>query len=120
LDPGKWEMVALGPSSLTAEVISRAEESQPAAICIASLPPGELAHTRYLCKRLRARFAGVRILVGRWGLRQKSEENWERLKDAGADEIAITLLETRAQLNAWLPILNPPTLAAAKPVAVAG
>ena len=64
--------------------------------------PGGLAHTRYLCKRLRARFPAVRIIVGRWGLKGDADANREQLQDAGADLAATTLLETRDQLTAWL------------------
>ena len=70
------------------------------------MPPGGLAHTRYLCKRLRACLPNARIVVGRWGLKGKVEENQEHLRDAGADQIETTLLETRTHLHAWLPVLD--------------
>ena len=37
-------------------------------IVIGSLPPGGLAHTRYLCKRIARQFPDARLVVGRWGL----------------------------------------------------
>ena len=43
-------------------------------ICIAAVPPGGLAQTRYLCKRLRARFPNLKIAVGRWGTGEETEE----------------------------------------------
>jgi hypothetical protein len=49
------------------------------------LPPGGLAHTRYLCKKLRARFLKVKIVVGRWGLNDNVEANRKQLQDDGAD-----------------------------------
>jgi len=70
------------------------------------LPPGGLAHTRYLCKRLRARLPQARIVVGRWGLKGNTEENREQLQAAGADQVETTLLETRTHLIAWLPVLT--------------
>jgi len=83
-----------------------AAENGLAMICIGSLPPGGLAHSRYLCKRLRARFPGVKIVVGRWGLKGDVEPNREQLREAGADLVATTLADTRDQLNTWLPILS--------------
>ena len=74
-------------------------------VCIGALPPGGLAHTRYLCKKLRARFLKVKIVVGRWGLSGDIEANREQLQDAGADLVAATILETRRQLSSLLPIL---------------
>ena len=68
--------------------------------------PGGLANTRYLCKRLRARFPNLKILAGRWGLRRGLEENRDQLLEAGADEVANTLLETRRHLDAWWHVLS--------------
>jgi hypothetical protein len=90
---------------LTGEQVAEAEEQRPAVICVASLPPGGLAHARYLCKRLRDRFPGVRLVVGRWGLRGHVEKNIEQLRAAGADQVATTLLETRTLINGWLPLV---------------
>jgi predicted PurR-regulated permease PerM len=106
LDSTRWEMEITPAAMLTAELIARVEERQPALLCIGSLPPGGLAHTRYLCKRLRTRFPNVKIVVGRWGLRELVAEDLEPLKQAGADAVTTTLLETRANLNAWLPVLS--------------
>jgi hypothetical protein len=105
LQPGRWEMEVPSVDMLTAELVSLTGEKEPAAICIGSLAPGGLAHTRYLCKRLRSRFPKVKIIVGRWGLTSNVEQNQEQLREAGASQIATTLLETQQQLCAWLPVL---------------
>jgi predicted PurR-regulated permease PerM len=54
-------------AALASEVSSAAERVRPHLICITSVPPGGLAHARYLCKRLRARLPDVPILVVRPG-----------------------------------------------------
>ena len=112
LDPGRWQMEVLSLDKLGSEVVSRTGEKQPDLICIAALPPGGLAHTRYLCKRLRSRFPRVKILVARWGLESGAVENAELLRQAGADFVTTTLVETRERMNGWgrLPVqeTNPP------------
>ena len=50
---------------LTAEVVSLVEQQGVSLICIAALPPGASAPTRYLCKRLRTRAPECKIVVGR-------------------------------------------------------
>jgi hypothetical protein len=90
---------------LSAELVALAGEKEPAVVCIAAVPPGGLAHTRYLCKRLRARLPHAKIVVGRWGLKANVEQNQEQLREAGADQVDTTLLETRDHLTAWLPVL---------------
>ena len=82
------------------------ERERPAAVCIAALPPGGLAHTRYLCKRLRQRFPAVKLLVGRWGLKGNVEENRTALAESGADHVGTTLQETLAQLTEWQPVFQ--------------
>lgn len=105
LDPGKWEVEITAVETLTSEVVERVAEREPGLVCIGALPPGGLAHTRYLCKRLRARFPKIKIVVGRWGLKGNLEANREQLQEAGADVMAASLLETRSQLRSFMPIL---------------
>ena len=106
LDPAQWQVEVLSIEMLSSELVALAGEREPAVVCIGALPPGGLAHTRYLCKRLRARLPQARIVVGRWGLKGNVEQNQEQLQAAGADQVETTLLETRTHLVAWLPVLT--------------
>jgi predicted PurR-regulated permease PerM len=105
LDPAKWVVEIAAVETMTADLVAQVAEQAPALVCIGALPPGGLAHTRYLCKKLRARFPKVKIVVGRWGLTGDVEANREQLQDAGADLTATTILETRSQLTSLLSIL---------------
>ncbi|MBI5091872.1 MAG: AI-2E family transporter [Candidatus Hydrogenedentes bacterium] len=105
LNPADWDMEITALETLTAELVAHVTEEKSALICIGALPPGGLAHTRYLCKRLRARHPDLKIIVGRWGLTDNVDTNREQLLEVGADLMATTLLETRKQLNDWLPVL---------------
>ncbi|HZT82092.1 MAG TPA: AI-2E family transporter, partial [Gemmataceae bacterium] len=67
LGPARCRLEVLSAKTLAAELLERVGRDHPAAVCIAALPPGGLTHTRYLCKRLRAHFPGLKVLVGRWG-----------------------------------------------------
>jgi predicted PurR-regulated permease PerM len=112
LDPARCEVDVVSSDTLSAEVVALVEETLPAAICAVALPPGGLAQTRYLCKRLRACCPDARILVGRWACRRFAEEKPDTLLGAGASEVASTLLETRDQVLALTSL--------ARPVGVAG
>jgi B12 binding domain len=89
----RYEMEILADESLTSEVVDQVAEKRPALICIVSLPPGGLAQTRYLCKRLRVRFPEIRILVGRLGTQNANHR--DVLLAAGADKVATTMIELR-------------------------
>jgi hypothetical protein len=106
LDPTKWDIEICGAEMLAAELLTVAAEKEPAVVCIGAVPPGGLARARYLCKRLHNRVPGARIVVGRWGLKANLEQNSEQLREAGADQIDFTLLETRNQLQGWLPVYS--------------
>lgn len=105
LNPAEWDMEVTVLETLTSELVAQVTTERSALICIGALPPGGLTHTRYLCKRLRARHPDLKIIVGRWGLKDDVELNREQLQEVGADLMATTLLETRKQLNDWLPVL---------------
>ncbi len=98
IEPSKCRFKVISHNKLTAEVISQVQQEQAKAICIAFVPPKGLAHTRYLCKRLRAQFQDLKILVGCWGLESNFERTRERLVAAGADKVGSSLLETREQI----------------------
>lgn len=98
LDPEKSHFKVISRQKLTAEVMAHVAEEQPKALCIASVPPQGLAHTRYLCKRLRAQYPELKILVGCWGLDHNVDRTRERLTGAGADQVAFRLVQTREQI----------------------
>jgi predicted PurR-regulated permease PerM len=127
LEPARWNLEVIAHATLTSELLDEVAGREPALVCIAATPPGGLAHTRYLCKRLRSRFPDLKILVGRWGVREIGQPpnsipggDADRagepqgngidpmvatLQEAGADLVATTLLETRQQLISLLPVL---------------
>jgi predicted PurR-regulated permease PerM len=96
LDATRYDVEVMSEAVLTSEVVAFVGEKSPAVIVITTISPGGLAQTRYLCKRLRARFPDLKIAVGRWGM--GSEDNQSILL-AGADRVGSAMIETREQLN---------------------
>jgi predicted PurR-regulated permease PerM len=103
LDPRRCRMEVLSADMLASEMVARVGDKSPPLICIGAVAPGGLAHARYLCKRIRARFPDIRILVGRWGPQANLSPGRASLGAAGADRIANTLQEARDQL---LPLIS--------------
>lgn len=117
LNPDLWETRIAAAENLTSEMLQLAEEWKPAVICISSLPPGGLARTRYLCKRLRMRFPQIKILVGRWGARSKPEDLQKHFSDAGADGVEVSLMATKEHLQAWWGVFTHDTTGVAEKAA---
>ncbi len=89
---------------LASEVVSLVQARGVSVVCFVDLPPSPPSKTRYLVKRLRAALPELQILVGRWGPPELADESTQLLRDAGANLVAPTLLETRAYLGALLEI----------------
>src|SRR5438552_1543209 len=85
--------------TLPGEVLSIVAARNSTIVCVASIRPSDLAHTRYLCKRLRARFPHLKIVVGRWGGQDRGEQ--DQLLAAGADAVSATLRESRDQIREY-------------------
>jgi len=99
LDPSICAAQVISTDHLVSEIVALVAEEHPAIVCIGSLPPGGLSHTRLFCKRLRASFPDLKIMVGRWGLKGDAERrNREQLLEAGAEQFGTTLEETAVQL----------------------
>jgi hypothetical protein len=98
LDPAVCQMEIMSTDRLVSEIVEMVAQERPSIVCIASLPPGGLAHTRLLCKRLRSRYGTLKIVVGRWGLTSNIEKNRDQLMTAGADHFATSLHESCTQL----------------------
>jgi predicted PurR-regulated permease PerM len=105
LDPRRWQINLTAVENLNAEVVQLIADKESRLICIGSIPPGGLAHTRYLCKRLRNRFPAIKVLVCRWGLKGNVDDQRDQLQEAGADAMTTSLEETRTQLDAWHAVL---------------
>jgi CheY-like chemotaxis protein len=99
LDSKKYATEFVSNDRLVSEVVDLVASESPSVVCISALPPGGLAHTRLLCKRLRQRFPELKIIVGRWGLKSNIESNREQLLAAGADQLGTTIAETCAQIR---------------------
>jgi predicted PurR-regulated permease PerM len=105
LDARRWNLEILSTNLLVSELVDAIVRERPALVCIGAVPPGGLAHTRYLCKRLRASLPDLTILVGRWGMKAETRQRqYQPLRDAGADSVSTTLQEMHNQLDGWYPV----------------
>jgi predicted PurR-regulated permease PerM len=108
LAPQTFRLEILTTASLASEVVNRAEQQRPSVVLIAALPPGGLARTRLLCKRLRSRFPLLKIVIGRWGGDAAGGDDRQQLTAAGADYVATSLEESANQFQQLAQFLLPP------------
>ena len=65
--PSNCTLVNLEGAGTPMQLAERVAEMSPAMVILSHLPPEPLAQARYQVRRLRARFAALPIVVGRWG-----------------------------------------------------
>lgn len=110
LDPQKWEVKTAGQEVLASELVAIVEEFHPVVIVLVALPPGGMAHCRYLVNRVKTKSQAVRIVIARWGLANNAPaddsgqgDDVSKLKHV--DAIDRSILETRKRLAALHPVL---------------
>ena len=108
LDPRRFAVEVTKAGLLATEVLSLIEQSAPTLVCIGLVPPGGFAQTRYLCKRLRARFPTLPIIVGCWGGTQDETETQARLRLDSLTQISTSLTKMCQQIMQVPPTSMPP------------
>ena len=99
LDASKCTLVTIEGSGSPMLLAGRVAEASPAMVILSHLPPDALAQARYQVRRLRARFAELPIVVGRWG-EAATDAASQGLSGVGATHVAFTLTDARDQILA--------------------
>ena len=76
--------------TLMGEVLEEMETLTPTAICVCAMPPAATSHARYVCKRVLARFADMKVVVGIWNSPDLDRAQ-ERIRTCGTQHVAATL-----------------------------
>jgi predicted PurR-regulated permease PerM len=83
-----------------AELLASASRAQPAALCIAALPPSGNANARFLCRGLRLAAPNALIVVlSPEAEGKRSREAAARLREAGANGVAYGVREAQRMLS---------------------
>jgi methylmalonyl-CoA mutase cobalamin-binding subunit len=81
------------------EVVERVADQSPKLVIVSHLPPEGSTLARYLVRRLRAQFAELPIVVGRWGGETDgSARAVERMVEVGASRVLVSLFDARAHV----------------------
>ena len=101
------------------EFMKMAEANPVDVICISVVAPSTVIHARYLCRKIRAHFPRLRILVGLWGAGDGAADARQQVRDSGADEMVVSLADAVDHIaREWSSTAEPPA-ADASPLATA-
>ena len=91
---------------LSSEMVTAVREKGCRIVCLADLPPSPASKSRYLVKKLRAAVPELIIVVGRWAPAALADDQPQVLIDAGASQVASSLVETRDFLRRYARTLD--------------
>ena len=100
VDVGRIEWNAADSSALASGIVDAAGEAPYKALVVMAVPPGGLAHARYLCKRLRAAYPAMPIVVVRPGLFPEDQQRQRReLVASGGSRMVTSMAQAVLELN---------------------
>ena len=100
---------AVSVTALAGEMVDLVEQRQADVVCISATPPAAVMHARYLCKRLRARFPEVNLVVGLWDTPGDLSKAKERIGCGANTHVVATLADAQEQVRLLIqPLLPPP------------
>ncbi len=106
--------IAAPQASLVNEMVELVAQHGATVVCISALPPAALTRSRYLCKRLSARFPELPVVVALWTSKADPKRFRDRLASDGPVKLATTLAGATAEIhNMVQPVLRERALAAA-------
>ena len=98
LEPPEFNPQVISHALLTAETLDELEKKACKLVCISAVPPHAAAHAGHLCKRLKGRLRGIRVVVALW-TDEASDKLKARLIDAGVDQVVWRLPEAIERLR---------------------
>jgi predicted PurR-regulated permease PerM len=90
---------AMSVTKLASELVESVEEKQAHVVVVSAMPPAAVAHSRYLCKRLHARFPDLNMVVGLWTMRGDLKKAKERVTCAGTVQMTSNFGQALEQIG---------------------
>ena len=87
------------PIGAVEDMLAQVAQSESRVVCISALPPFAVGQARSLCKRLRARFPQLSIVVGLWDFAGGVPRAQERIGKTCTDAVATNLAEALLQVR---------------------
>lgn len=87
------------PIGTVQEMLEQVSRQDFRVACVSALPPFAVGQARSLCKRLRARFPHLQIVVGLWNFAGGVPKAQERIGASISDAVVTTLAEASIQIR---------------------
>ena len=98
----KWEVTVSASATLTGELVDNFEALAPDLVVVGSVRPGGLAHTRYLTKRILAKYSHLKLIIGQWGPSEAATPG-EPIEIPAVTSTTFSLADTAVVVMGWRP-----------------
>ena len=85
--------------SLASEMVDMVARQSTDVVCVSAMPPSAIAHARYLCKRIHARFPEINMLVGLWLAKGDLAKAKSRIGCAETVRVVTTLAQAQHEID---------------------
>jgi predicted PurR-regulated permease PerM len=85
--------------SLASEMVETIEKERTEIVCVSAMPPSAIAHSRYLCKRIHARFPDIHMLVGVWMSKADPAQMKRRIACDESVHLVTTLSQAQDEID---------------------
>ena len=86
-------------SALASEMVEMIDGQKADVVCISAMPPATVAHARYLCKLIEARYPDLHLLVGLWTLKSDRDRARARISHTGNVRVFTTLHDAQQEIE---------------------
>ena len=86
-------------TKLASELVEAVEKKAAHVVVVSAMPPAAVAHSRYLCKRLHARFPDINMIVGLWTMKGDLEKARERVTCIAGVQVSSTFAGALEQIG---------------------
>ena len=84
---------------LASEMVEKIEKEKIEIVCVSAMPPSAIAHSRYLCKRIHARFPDIHMLVGVWMSKADPAQMKRRIACDESVQVVTTLSQSQDEID---------------------
>jgi len=101
-----YRVTVMSVTALASEMVEMVEREKADVVVVSALPPAAVTHSRYLCKRLHAKYPDIETVVGLWTWKGDMEKAKDRVACARSVRMAGSLCEAMEAIHqAVQPIL---------------
>jgi hypothetical protein len=90
---------AASVTALAGEMVEMVEKKEASLVAVSAMPPAAVAHSRYLCKRIHAKYPDISMIVGLWSFKGDLKKATDRITCVGTVSVMTTLSEAMDQIH---------------------